>query len=289
MTPIEIEPNILTGGLVFPESPRWHDGKLWLSDIYGSKVMTVDAEGHAEEVVRVRGWPSGLGFLPDGRPLVVSMRARMVHSIGPEGLGAYADLTDLIGIDPNDMVVDGQGRAYVGKAGAYTLFGGPKALGYLVLVTPQREIRIVADGLANPNGLAITPDGGTLIVAESFADRLSAFDIAADGSLTGHRVFAELGELGPDGICLDAEGAVWVGATGSGGFVRVREGGEITHRVPTPGRWAVAPMLGGEDGKTLFMCTAQTTVYDLRRIRAEGRSDGWIETARVETPRAGWP
>ncbi len=286
---MELEPRVLLDGLVFPESPRWHDGKLWFSDIYGGKVYTVDVQGRAEEVANVRGWPSGLGFLPDGRPLVVSMRARLIHSIGPNGLEIYADLNGLIGIDPNDMVVDGEGRAYVDKAGAYTLFGGPKQLGYLVLVSPDGDIRIVADGLANPNGLALTPDGKTLIVAESHANRLSAFDISVDGSLHGHRIFADLGELGADGICLDAEGAVWVGATSTGGFVRVLEGGEITHRIRVPGKWAVAPMLGGEDGRTLFLCTAQTTVFDLRRIRTVGRSDGWIETVRVEVPRAGWP
>ncbi len=286
---MDLTPRTLLDGLVFPESPRWHRGKLWFSDIYGRTVMRVDEKGQAEEVATVQGWPSGLGFLPDGTPLVVSMRARKVHSIATEGLGTHADLTALIGTDPNDMVVDSRGRAYVDKAGSYTLFGGPRLLGYLVLVATDGTARIVADGLDNPNGMVITPDGGTLIVAETHGAILTAFEISSDGSLSGRRLFADLEGLTPDGICLDAEGAVWVGTTSTGGFVRVLEGGEITHRIPVPGRWAVAAMLGGEDGKTLFMCTAQTTVYDLRSIRKGGVSIGWVETARVDVPHAGWP
>lgn len=276
---------VLLEGLVFPEGPRWHRGKLWFSDMHAGKVMTVDPEGHSEDVVSVPERPSGLGFLPDGRLLVVSMQNRLLLRLDPDGLRPVVDLSALVSGDLNDMVVDAEGRAYIGNFG-YDLLGGaePKPTN-LVLVTPAGKAQVVADNLDFPNGTVITPDGKTLVVAESFGHRLTAFDISPDGSLSGRRIFAELGERTPDGICLDAAGAIWVSAFATDEFVRVLAGGKITHRVPVSGRRAVACMLGGEDRRTLFLLTAETTIEDLRQSKSKGR----IETVHVEVPGAGFP
>lgn len=287
---MDLTPKVLLDGLVFPESPRWHKGKFWCVDMFGHQVIRMTAEGKVEQRIKFKRRPSGIGFLPDGRPLVVSMGDRRLVTIESNGeIKTYAGLMGMIGAHPNDMVVDGQGRAYAVKVGADALGGGERKPGYIVLVTPDRQARLVADGLAHPNGICVSPDGKRLVVAEAQGNRVGAFDIAPDGSLSNYHVYAPLGELGVDGICLDAEGAVWVGAVGTGGFVRVLEGGKITHRVPVPGKMAIAPMLGGEDGRTLFMCTAQTTASDLLHIRSWGKSIGWIESVRVEVPHAGWP
>jgi len=281
--------NVLLDGLVFPEGPRWHDGKLWFSDIHAYKMMAVDPEGRSEMVASVPQHPSGLGFLPDGRPLVVSVLDRLLLRLDPDGLHTHADLNAVDCILPNDMVVSEDGRAYIGDD-AFEISAGPPRPGNIILVTPDGDARVVADGLMYPNGMVITPDGKTLIVAETIGRRLTAFDIAPDGSLSGRRPFADLaaGAIGgahPDGICIDAEGAIWVSSPPTSEFVRVREGGDITHRIPVPGKWAVACMLGGEDRRTLFLCTAETTLQGL----GQGKSIGWIETVRVDIPGAGRP
>jgi sugar lactone lactonase YvrE len=276
------EPTVLLDGLVFPEGPRWRDGKLWFSDMHAHWVMTVDMAGNAEKVVEVPQRPSGLGWLPDGRLLVVSMQDRRLLVMGDGALRELADLTPHTSGDINDMVVDGKGRAYIGNFGGELSSPQPTTL---VMVTPEGQARVVADGLVFPNGTVITPDGRTLIVAETFGQRLTAFDVAEDGSLSGRRVWAELGEAVPDGICLDAEGAVWVASPFTSDFRRVREGGEVIEAVPVPGQFAVACMLGGEDRRTLFLLIAETTMEQL----AQGISNGWIETVRVEVPGAGWP
>ena len=278
-------PKVLLDGIVFPEGPRWHKGKLWFSDIHAHKVMTVDEQGHAEVVVTVPERPSGLGWLPDGRLLVVSMRNQQLLRLDPDGLHTVAEVKSLVKGDINDMVVDAQGRAYIGSMG-YDLFAGEaQAPGNVVMVTPDGKARVVADNLEVPNGPAITPDHKTLIVAESFGHRLAAFDIAADGSLSGRRVFAALGEATPDGICLDAEGAVWVSSPLTHEFLRVRQGGTIADRITLSGKWAVACMLGGADRRTLFLLTAETSLEDLQH----GKSKGYIETVRVDVPGAGLP
>ncbi len=282
-------PSVLLDGLVFPEGPRWRDGKLWFSDIHAGKVMAVDPEGRSEVVASVPQHPSGLGFLPDGRLLVVSVLDRLLLRLDPDGLHTHTDLSAVDCILPNDMVVSEDGRAYIGDD-AFEISAGPPRPGSVFLVTPDGDARLVAEGLSYPNGMVITPDGKTLIVAETIGRCLTAFDIAGDGSLSGQRPFADLaaGAIGgahPDGICLDAEGAVWVGSPPTSEFVRVKEGGGITHRIPVPGKWGVACMLGGEDRRTLFLCTAETTLQGL----GEGKSTGWIETVRVEVPGVGLP
>jgi sugar lactone lactonase YvrE len=281
--------SVLLDGLVFPEGPRWHDGKLWFSDIHAHKVMAVDPEGRSEVIVSVPRRPSGLGFLPDGQPLVVSVLDGLLLRIAPDGLHTHADLNVLDGVLPNDMVVDEDGRAYIGDV-AFEISGGPPRPGNVILVAPDGNVRVVAESLNYPNGMVVTPDGKALIVAETIGRCLTAFDIGADGSLSGRRLFADLatGAIGgahPDGICLDAEGAVWASSPPTSEFVRVKEGGAITHRIPVPGKWAVACVLGSEDRRTLFLCTAKTTLQDL----GQGKSVGWIETVRVEIPGAGRP
>ncbi|MCX6021982.1 MAG: SMP-30/gluconolactonase/LRE family protein [Chloroflexi bacterium] len=275
---------VLLDCLKFPEGPRWRDGKLWFSDMWAHRIMTVDPAGHTETVVDVPGRPSGLGWLPDARLLVASMADRTLYRLDPGGLTAVADLMALTGGDINDMVTDAAGRTYVGNFG-FEMGKEPPRRTSLVLVTPDGAARTVADDLLFPNGSVITPDGSTLIVAETFANVLTAFAIAEDGSLSGKRTWAELGAATPDGICLDAEGAVWVSSFNTFEFLRVREGGEVTHRIPSGEKHAVACMLGGEDRRTLFLLTSVGTADD----RAAGRSAGWIETVRVEVAGAGLP
>jgi len=281
-----LTPKVLLDGIVFPEGPRWHKGKLWFSDIFGKKVMTVDEKGHSEVIATVPERPSGLGWLPDDRLLIVSMHNQQLLRLDPDGLHTVADVKSLVKGDINDMVVDPQGRAYIGSMGYDVFAGESHGLGNIVMVTPDGKARVVADNMEMPNGPVITPDHKTLIVAESFGHRLTAFDIAADGSLSGRRVFAELGEGVPDGICLDAEGAVWVSSPFTHEFIRVRQGGVAAERVPlSEGKLAVACMLGGEDRRTLFLLTAETTMEEL----SKGNSKGYIETVRVDVPGAGLP
>ncbi len=273
----------LLGGLVFPEGPRWRDGKLWLSDQHAHRVLTVDLQGNTEQLATVDEIPSGLGFLPDGSLIIVSERDQRLLRWTPESLSLYADLSGLATGLLNDMVVDAQGRAYVGddpiQVGAEITTG-------LVLVPPDGHPRQVAEGLHYPNGMVITPDGGTLIVAETFGAALTAFDIAENGDLSNQRTWATLAEgVLPDGICLDAEGAIWVASVFGGEFIRIQEGGAVLDRIAVPGRWAVACILGGEARTTLFLLLAETTLEDL----AQGRSNGSIETVEVAVPGAGWP
>ncbi len=274
-------PALLLDGLVFPEGPRWHDDKLWFSDMYAGKVMTVDLAGNTEVVASVPQRPSGLGFLPDGRLLIVSMGDRRLLRLDPDDLRPVANLTDVTGGDCNDMLVDAEGRAYIGNFGYDIASAAEPRPASLVMVAPEGDVRVVASDLVFPNGMVLTPNGKTLIVAETFAKRLTAFDVAGDGTLSRRRVFAELGSATPDGICLDAEGAVWAASFLTGEFLRVYETGSIRDRIAVPGRSAVACMLGGEDRRTLFLLTAEGG--------SGPDSKGYIETVKVDVPGAGWP
>jgi sugar lactone lactonase YvrE len=279
------EAEVLLGGLGFAEGPRWHDGRLWFSDMGAARVMAVDLDGRAELVLEVPTRPSGLGWLPDGRLLVVSMRDRRVLRLESDGeVVVHADLADLASFDCNDMVVDGLGRAYVGNAG-FDLSARPLEVraAEVVLVTPDGEARVVDDEVVFPNGSVVTPDGSTLVVAETFGQCLTAFTIAEDGSLTDRRTFASLRGTSPDGICLDAEGAVWVADANGSACLRVREGGEVVDRVDT-GRGCFACMLGGADRRTLFLMTAEG--FEGAAIR---RRTAAIEVVEVEVPGAGYP
>jgi sugar lactone lactonase YvrE len=283
---VSAKPEVLLDGLAFPEGPRWRDGKLWFSDMHAGAVMTVDAEGRAERVVEVPEQPSGLGWLPDGRLLVVSMRDRRLLRLDGEGLVEVADLSEHATWHCNDMLVDEAGRAYVGNFGA-EIHGGqgrPPAT-VLCRVDPDGEVHVAARDLHFPNGTVLTPDGRTLIVAETFAPCLTAFAVdASTGDLTDRRVWAPIEGAVPDGICLDAEGAVWLASPVSAEVRRVAEGGRVLDRVPVETQ-AFACMLGGEDGRTLFVCTAATSEPEACRSERTGR----IETVRVDVPHAGLP
>ena len=274
---------VLLEGLVFPEGPRWRDGKLWFSDMHAHRVMTVDLSGNTETIVEVPGAPSGLGWLPDGRLLIVSMTDRRLLRLDPGGLTQVADLSKLATYHCNDMVVDAQGRAYAGNFG-FDFLEQPFTPAEIVLVTPQGDARVVADDMAFPNGTVITPDRRTLIVGESFAARLTAFDIEPDGSLSGRRLWAQLPRGLPDGICLDADGDIWVASPIGGEVLRVREGGQVTDSIPVSTQ-AFACMLGGPDRRTLFVLTAETSHPDEARAKKSGR----IEIVKVDVPGAGLP
>jgi len=277
----------LVEGIVFGEGPRWHAGRLYYSDIKSHRVEAVDLDGKRETVARLPGEPSGLGWLPDGRMLVVSMEDHRLLRADPDGLREVADLSPHCGGKANDMVVDAQGRAYVGNIG-FDLDAQPIAPKptNLVRVDPDGSVHVAARELWCPNGLAITADGRTLVAAESAAGRLAAFDVAADGSLSGQRVFATLPEgAAPDGICVDAEDAVWVASPTTREFLRVREGGEVAERIPSGDRIAIACALGGPGRRTLFLITSTTT-----SLAEAGRGrTGRIETCEVAVPGAGWP
>jgi sugar lactone lactonase YvrE len=275
--------SVLVDGLRFPEGPRWHDDRFWFSDMHARQVIAVDLEGRTEVVVEVAGDPSGLGWLPDGSLLVVSMRDRRLLRLDTDELSEVADLTPLATWHCNDMVVDGQGRAYVGNFGFDLHGGGATVSANMILVHPDGRIEVAASDLRFPNGTVITPDGRTLIVGESFGGCLTAFDIAEDGTLSNRREWAKLEKAVPDGICLDAEGAVWVASPISKGVLRVREGGEVTDHVEVEHE-AFACMLGGRERRTLFLCTAPDSHPDKTGDRL-----GRIETIEVDVPGAGLP
>jgi sugar lactone lactonase YvrE len=279
------EPHTLLTGLAFGESPRWHDGRLWFSDFGAGEVVAVDLDGKSEVVARVPGMPMGLGFLPDGRLLTVSARDGRLLTTGQGAAPAtYADLTGLSGHPWGDMVVDGRGNAYVGNIG-FDFPAGDFAPGILALVTPGGAARQAADGISFANGMAITPDNRTLILAETYANRLTAFDIAADGSLGGRRVWAGLPGGFPDGICLDAEGAVWYADVPGRRCTRVREGGEVLQTVELD-RGCFACALGGPDRQTLFLMAAE---FPGAGGMAGGPHTGQVLTIPAPAPGAGWP
>ncbi len=280
-----LTPKVLLDGLVFPEGPRWHDGRLWFSDMHAKRVVAVGEGGTAETIVEVPTLPSGLGWTTDGELLIVSMADRKLLRFDGSTLHTVADVSAITGGKTNDMVVDAKGRAYVGNFGFDFEGGESPRPTKLVIVEPDGTARAADDDVLFPNGAVITPDGRSLILGETFGRCLTAFDIATDGSLSGRRTFAQFENVFPDGICLDAEGAVWVASPPSQEFVRVRDGGEIVERIPVTGRGAYACMLGGADGRTLFLCTAVGSQGDL----AQGKTRGAIETVRVAVPHAGLP
>lgn len=289
--------------LSFSECPRWHDDRIWAVDFYTHRVLSAAFDGTTGADVRVEaevpGQPSGLGWLPDGRLLVVSMRDARLLRREPDGsLVTHAELGGHVGGHPNDMVVDAQGRAYVGNFGFDLMAGAPVETTGLLRVDPDGTVTPVADDLWFPNGSVLTDDG-VLLVDETFGNRVTAFDVQPDGSLAGRRVWAQFGELpttrdvgecigqlvvAPDGCGLDAEGALWVADATHGRVIRVREGGEVVDEV-SPGTGVFACMLGGADGRTLFVCAAPDFHEDAR----SAARDAQLLAVRVDVPHAGRP
>ena len=274
---------VLVGGVGFGEGPRWHEGRLWFSDFHQRAVSSVGDDGVRRVELELDEAPSGLGWLPDGRLLVVAMESRRVLRIETDrSVVTHAELSAIATGNCNDMVVASDGTAYVGNFGFDLTTGEPRRAAALAHITPAGEVSVAADGLEFPNGTVITPDGDTLIVGETMARRVTAFTVADDGSLHDRRVWAELGDVLPDGCTLDAEGAIWFADAGSATLVRVREGGEVVDRVEV-GQRAFACALGGDDGCTLFV------------VCADGMGDpadaptGTIRTHRVDVPHAGLP
>jgi sugar lactone lactonase YvrE len=274
-------------GLAFPESPRWHDEALWFSDFYTRRVSRVGPDGRIESVCEVPGQPSGLGWLPDGRLLVVSMNERRLLRLDGGELTPVAELAAFAPGPCNDMLVDARGRAYIGNFGFDLQARAAFAPTDLVMVAPDGTVRVVARDMHFPNGTVLTPDGRTLIVAESYGQRLTAFDVASDGSLARRRVWAQLEGrgVGPDGICLDEEGAIWLASPVSREVLRVREGGAIAERLATDGQ-AVACMLGGADRRTLFVLTGRVLTTPEQSL---AERTGAVWTVRVPVAGAGLP
>ncbi|GAA1774272.1 SMP-30/gluconolactonase/LRE family protein [Streptomonospora arabica] len=290
---------VVLDGFSYLECPRWRDGRLWVSDFYTNQVVATDGRGGTDVVAEVPNQPAGLGFLPDGRALIASMRDhRILVRDGSGGLSVHADLSDAVSGMLNDMVVDHRGRAYVGNFGFDLMGGAPLRYTTLARVDPDGTVTTVAEDLGFPNGMVILPEG-VLVVAETFAGRLTAFDIDEEGGLGNRRVWAQFGrppqtddvaqaveelDVAPDGICADAEGAVWVADALHARVLRVGEGGAVLEEVPT-GTGVFACMLGGDDGRTLFLCTAPSFAEHERRAAREAE----LRAVRVEVPHDGLP
>ena len=252
------DPTTLIEGRAFLEGPRWHDGALWVSDMHAHEVLRVTLDGRVEVVAQVDGDPSGLGWLADGTLLIVSMRDRHLLRLEADGrLDIAADCSAVAPHEINDMVVDPNGHAFISQFGFDFHGGAPYATAPLLRVDPDGSVHETTEQLKMANGLVVTSDGGTLVVAQSTGKDLVAFNLATDGTLTNPRQWAPLPDY-PDGICIDGEDGIWIASPVGDRFVRVREGGEVTDVVDTPGRHAIACALGGDDGRTLFLCTSST-------------------------------
>jgi sugar lactone lactonase YvrE len=285
-----MEPRMLLDGLAMPESPRWHDGRLWFSNWGTRQIVAVDMDGNSEVVGE---GPDGLGWatnwLPDGRLLMTGRELIRVETDG--SCVQHADLSHISQLGWSEMTVDGRGNTYVNTInfdfGEFSeVLTSGRAPGKIALVTPDGEAHEVADELAFPNGMVVTPDNRTLVVAESFATRLTAFDIADDGTLSNRRVWAD--EVGPDGICLDADGCIWASSANMvNDCARIREGGDVLERIDL-GRPCFATMLGGPGRQTLFMLTAQWRgtegIEDVIKART-----GQVLVADAPAPGVGWP
>ena len=274
----------LVEGLAFPEAPRWHQGRLWFTDQHASAVYAVSPDGVLDLIARTDDLPGGLGWQADGTPLIVYMTRRQIMRLDHGRLVPFADLAAHASFHCNDMLVDQTGRAYVGNFG-YDLHGGaPIGPAELLLVSPDGGIEVAAEDLIFPNGCALSPDGHTLLVAETFAHRITAFDVDSNGRLDNRRTWADLDPHTPDGICLDAEGALWIASPGTRALLHVNAGGAVIGGCETLGT-PYACMLGGADRRTLYICSSETDDPE----RAARQRSGRIEQVRVATPGAGLP
>ena len=276
------EVRVLLAGRGLVESPRWHGDRLFFSDWSAGEVIAVDLAGRSEVIARVKSLPLCTAWLPDGRLVIVSSQAGQLLRQEPDG--SVVIHADLGATGWNDIVVDGRGNAYVNRVGFDMMAGEAFKPGFVALVTADGSVRDVADDFALPNGMAVTPDNSTLIVADSYRHHLVAFDIGADGALSGRRIWADLGEAAPDGICVDAEGAIWYADVPGKRCVRVAEGGEVLRTV-TLDRGGFACALGGPDGTTLFIVAAEWR--GMSEMVTPG--SGQVLTTEVEVSGAGWP
>jgi sugar lactone lactonase YvrE len=274
-------------GLVFGEQPRWHEDRLWFSDWGRQEVIAVDLEGNSEVILNAPSFPCCVDWLPDGRLLLVSARDGLLLRRELDGsLVTHGDLTGVSNPPPgNELAVDGRGNAYVNGAGFDLMAGAEFAPGCVALVTPDGAARLVADGIAFPNGMLVTPDNSTLIVADSYGKCLTAFDITPDGSLANRRVWADLGDGVPDGICLDEENAIWYADVPNKRCVRVREGGEVLQTLELD-RGCFACALGGTDRRTLFM---MATEWRGPQNMFQEPPTGQVISTRAPAPGVGWP
>lgn len=285
----------LATGFCFLEAPRWRDGVLYVSDFYRHRVCTVDLSGKIDQLCDVPGQPSGLGFTPTGQLLVVSMTDRSLRRLDNGALKIVADLSQHAPYHCNDMVVDAQGRAYVGNFG-WNIYSSENIVPtVLLMVQPDGTVSVAAEDLYFPNGSVLTSDGKKLLVAETYANRISAFDVSSEGALKNRRIWAsfsdkrfstiseaiEDGAVLPDGICMDAEGALWVSDAAGNGTLRVAEGGRVLDFVDTGNLAVYATAMGGVDGRTLFMCAAKPLPSDF-----PGTYDSVVLTCRVDVPSA---
>lgn len=272
------ELKLLMEGIVLGECPRWHDGRLWFADWGAREMIAVDMDGRHEVIDRVDALPFSFDWQPDGRQLVIADKTLWRRD--KNGVRSpWVELAEHGEMGWNEIVTDGRGNTYLNNVN-FKFPGGEFRPGHAALVRPDGSVEIVAEGLAFPNGMAVTPDNKTLIIGESFSTTLSAFDIAADGTLSNRRVWAKL-PGGPDGITMDADGMVWSSAGNS--CVRVKDGGQIVETIALD-RFCFAAMLGGDDGRTLFMVCNEWTGSTANLERT-----GRIYWTRVESPRAGWP
>lgn len=282
---------VFSSGLVFPECPRWHDGQLWSSDMWGHTVYRYDPDGSREAVVVLEDEPGGIGWLPDGRMLVVSMEQRLLLRVEPDGPVVHADLAPFAPSSCNDLILSDDGTAYVSQFG-FDLWSGSSAPAPspVIRVTPEGHASVGADDLMCPNGMALSADGRTLLVAEAAASRIARFAVGRDGTLANGDVFAEITPADglrfapPDGICLDAEGAIWMAEPVGKRVLRVRAGGEIVEDIgfdfhPT------AVVLGGDDRRTLYVCLAPHIDHSAPRDNPSAR----LDAVRVEVAGAGRP
>lgn len=282
--------DVLCEGLGLVESPRWHAGRLWFSDWIAGEILAVDDTGTRDVVVRHQSLPLCFDFLPDGRAVLVSNQARTLLTLEADGrLEQYADLAALTEFGCNDIVVDGRGNAYVNSGNFEFAAGPPEGAvqpGFVALVTPDGAARVVATDIAFPNGMAVTADNATLVVADSYRHQLVGLTIETDGTLVDRRVWADLGEAAPDGICLDAEDAAWYADVPHECCVRVAEGGEVLDTVPLD-RGGFACMLGGADGRSLYVVAAKWP--GMAGLRGDAPWHGQVLRTRVAVPGAGWP
>ena len=276
----------LVGGRAFLEGPRWHDGALYVSDMHAHEVLRVTTDGAVEVVASLDGPPSGLGWLPDGALLIVSMDDRTLVRRDADGsIRQHADASGVASHEINDMVVDRHGHAFVSQFGYDHHGGGKPARAPVLRVDLDGSVHEVTGGMRMANGMVITVDGHTLVVAESAGRCLVAFDLADDGTLSNQRIWADLPEGDyPDGICIDGEDGIWISGPASDRFVRVLEGGEVTDVIDvTDGHHAIACAIGGDDGHTLFMCTSPT-LGEPEKSRAERGAKVDVVTVAVAAP-----